>query len=641
MDDVSGSIRVVIVEDNPNDAELMLRELRRAGFDPDWQRVETEAGFSASLSPEPDLILSDYALPQFSGLKALQLLRKRGLKTPFILVSATIGEETAVAAMRQGAADYLLKDRLTRLGEAVKNALAEKRLRDERKQSEDLSRELADIIHHAHDAIIIRDFATDRITTWNSGAERLYGWSRSEALGRPLGELIFDELDTRATLLESLVTAGEFHGEIKHRTKDGREVIVHTRASLIRKDDGTPRSVLGINTDITEQKKLETHLLRAQRLESIGTLASGVAHDLNNVLAPILMGSEVLRGMTTGEDSANLLLLIEQSARRGTAIVKQVLTFARGIEGERVLIQPTHLVQEMSDIAQRTFPKSIDIRCHYAEGIWSVEGDPTQLHQVLLNLAVNARDAMPSGGLLTIAVENFQVDEHYASLTPGAKAGPHVMLRVSDTGEGMPRAVIDKIFDPFFTTKEIGKGTGLGLSTTLGIVKSHGGFISVYSEVRSGTTFKIFLPAQPTEQTSLPSDMSFESLKGNRETILVVDDEPAVLTLTKVLLEKHNYLVVPANDAPQALALFAQQMDSVTALLTDITMPYMDGTALIRAIQQMKPGLKFIASTGQGEETRAAELQSLGVTNFLTKPYDTQKLLECVHHALNPETDEP
>ena len=226
-------------------------------------------------------------------------------------------------------------------------------------------------------------------------------------------------------------------------------------------------------------------------------------------------------------------------------------------------------------------------------------------------------------------------------MTPGAKPGPHVMFRVSDTGEGMPRAVLDKIFDPFFTTKGVGKGTGLGLSTSLGIVKSHDGFVSVYSELRSGTTFKIFVPAQLSEEASTQSDISFESLRGNGESILVVDDEPGVLDLTKLALEKHNYLVVTASDGPEALALFAQQMASIDVLLTDIMMPYMDGVALIRAVQQMKPGLTFIASTGQGEETRPAELRSLGVKNVLTKPYDTQKLLECLHQALTPRADEP
>jgi nitrogen-specific signal transduction histidine kinase/ActR/RegA family two-component response regulator len=387
---------------------------------------------------------------------------------------------------------------------------------------------------------------------------------------------------------------------------------------------------------VTEQKNLETQLLRAQRLETIGTLASGVAHDLNNILTPILMGSEILHD-TINEKSEALVSLIEDSARRGVNIVKQVLTFARGVEGERVVIDPKHLINEMSDIAHQTFPKSIEIRNQYLEDVWSIQSDPTQIHQVLLNLSVNARDAMPDGGLLTIGAENFNVDEHYASMTPGAQPGPHVMLRVSDTGAGMSRAVIDRIFDPFFTTKEIGKGTGLGLSAVLGIVKSHGGFISVYSEIGKGTTFKIFLPAKMTEENSRKSETLPQTWDGNGELILVVDDEPGVLRITKIILEKHNYRVLGANDAPEAITTFAREMNSVSAVLTDIVMPSMDGVMLIRAIKKMKPAMKFIASTGQGEETCISELKSMGVVNILTKPYDTECLLKTLHDTLASE----
>jgi PAS domain S-box-containing protein len=641
VDKPTERMRVVIVEDNEDDAELMLSELRRAGFEPDWQRVKTEASLLASLNSEPQLILSAYALPQFSGLRALQLLKQRGLEIPFIFVSAEAGEETAVAAMREGAADYVLKDRLGRLGEAVQRVLEEKRRRDERKESDELARELVNIVHSAHDGIIVRDFAADRIAIWNSGAERLYGWTASEAVGQPMGKLVLAEPDTRATLLERLLAAGEFHGEIKHLTKDGREIIVDSRSTLVRNSEGLPRWILDLNTDITDQKKQETHLRRAQRLESISTLASGVADDINNILAPVLMGAEILRGMIGEKEARSIISLIEGSARRGNSIVKQLLTFARGIEGERVLVKPSHLIQEMCDIARQTFPKSIEIKCRYDEEIWSIEGDPAQLHQVLLNLSLNAHDAMPNGGLLTLTAENFQVDEHYAAMMAGATPGPHVMFCVSDTGEGMPRAVIDKIFDPFFTTKEVSNGTGLGLSTALGIVKSHGGFISVYSEIRSGSTLKVFLPAQLSEETLPETDMSFESLKGNGQAILVVDDEPAVLNLTRLVLEKHNYRVLTARSASEAVALFSQQADSVAALITDIMMAETDGIALVRAIQQIKPGLKCIASSGQGEEPRATELQSLGVVKLLSKPYDTQKLLKTVRDAVTGLSEGP
>ncbi|MDX6531501.1 MAG: hypothetical protein QOH41_3791, partial [Blastocatellia bacterium] len=345
----------------------------------------------------------------------------------------------------------------------------------ERKRTEERLREQADIIERAQDAVIMRDFTSDLITVWNSGAERLYGWSANEAIGRQMEELIFAESNDRKTLLRQLISSGEFHGEIKHRAKDGREVIVDSRATLIRNDDGTPRAVLGINTDVTEKKKVEKHLLRTQRLESIGTLASGVAHDLNNVLVPILMAVPILRNDPTPEESENFLNTIESSAARGADIVRQVLTFARGAGGDRVLLQPIYLLEEIAKIAKQTFPKTVRLRTSYAEDLRLLEGDPTQLHQVLLNLCLNARDAMPEGGTLSLTAENFDVDEQYATMTPGLKAGPHVLISVIDTGTGIAQDIVEKIFDPFFTTKETGKGTGLGLSSALGIVRSHGG----------------------------------------------------------------------------------------------------------------------------------------------------------------------
>jgi len=757
-------LRVLIVEDNATDAELVLRELRRAGFDPDWRRVDTEADYLANLNPALDIILSDYSMPQFSGLRALELLKEKKLEIPFILVSATIGEEIAVSAMRSGAADYLLKDRLTRLGQSVSHAVDQKRLLDEQKraeeamqqsehkyrhlfeslseaaflidaksrrildvnlcaekllgrtrteilgmseaelfppkqaanycakllkpgtQGEDLSdeaevqskdgtripvrvslapielygrdlvlalmaditehkraeerlREQADMLDRAHDAIIVRDFKDRRIVFWNSGAERLYGWSASEAIGQPVDELILAKPEELGSISTMLLSTGEFRGELKEITKDKRELTVEVWSTLVRNGDGTPRSVLSINNDITEQKNLESHLLRAQRLESIGTLASGVAHDLNNVLTPILMCSQVLRSELGEEDRQSALALIEESAQRGAAIVKQVLTFARGIEGERVLIKPSHLIQEIVDIARKTFPKSIEIGGRYPDDLWSIEGDPTQLHQVLLNLSVNARDAMPDGGSLLIWAENFTVDEHYASMTPDARAGEFVALRVTDTGAGMPRAVLDKIFDPFFTTKEIGKGTGLGLSTTLGIVKSHGGFISVYSEQGKGTTFKLFLPATITHEELQQPKTSVVPIQGNGELILVVDDEPNILGITKMILEKHHYDVVSASDGPEALAIFAQQMQSISLVLTDVSMPYMDGAALTRALRKMKSDLPIIASTGQGEPAGLAEFEALGVKNILAKPYNTQQLLATVHDTLQKKAE--
>jgi len=504
----------------------------------------------------------------------------------------------------------------------------------ERKRAEDRLRQQARLLDLAHDAIMVRDME-DRVEFWNHGAEELYGWTAAEAQGRKAASFLYqDEPVSTAAARAAVIENGKWTGECKHNCKNGGTITVRSRWTLVRDDLAAPKSILIINTDVTEQKKLETHLLRAQRLESMGTLANGVAHDLNNILTPILMCTEVLKGDPMEKDLPALISMIEESAKRGANVVKQVLTFARGIEGERVVIKPSHLIQEMIDIAQKTFPKMIEIAGRYPDDLWSIEGDPTQLHQVLLNLSVNARDAMPNGGFLTLGAENFNVDENYASMMPGAKPGPHVMLRVTDTGGGMPRAMIDKIFDPFFTTKEVGKGTGLGLSTTLGIVKSHSGFISVYSEPGKGTTFKVFVPAAAIQEKLAQSKTSIVPIQGNGELILVVDDEPNILGITKMILEKHKYDVVLANDGPEALAIFAQQMKSISVVLTDLSMPYMDGVALVRSLKKMRPDLTIVVSTGQGEQAGVAELQSLGVINFLTKPYDVPKLLRTVHDAL-------
>ena len=494
--------------------------------------------------------------------------------------------------------------------------------------------EQAKMLNQARDAIIIRNFEDQRITFWNAGAERLYGWSAEEAIGRPIGELIAADPGDVETYTKIIASAGQFRGDAKQCTKDGKELIVEGRATLIADSDGMPQSVLLINTDVTEHKKLEMQLLRAQRLESIGTLASGVAHDLNNILTPILICAQTLRDGLNAENRESALLVIEESAQRGASVVKQMLTFARGVQGERVLIKPSHLIHEMIDIAQRTFPKSIEITSYYPEDLWSIKGDPTQLHQMLLNISVNARDAMPAGGKLIFRLENFNVDEHYAAMTPGATPGSHVLLQISDTGSGMPRGTIDKIFDPFFTTKELGRGTGLGLSTALGIVKSHGGFISVYSEVGKGTVFKVFLPAEASDKILLPSETRVAPVKGNGELLLVVDDEENILRATKAVLEQHNYHVVSASDGVEALALFAQQMQAIRVVLTDIAMPYMDGVVLARALRKMKPDVPIIAFTGQDQEARLNELQAINVNNFLNKPFGTEKLLAAVHASI-------
>ncbi len=502
-------------------------------------------------------------------------------------------------------------------------------------QAEQTLVEQAHLLDLAQDAIMVRDM-DDRIEFWNHGAEALYGWTAVETHGRLSGNFLYTEeppdlLAARRTLLETGVWSGECH----HLTKQGGTVIVRSRWTLVRDGQGQAKSKLIINTDITEQKKIQEQFLRAQRLESIGTLASGVAHDLNNILLPIMMAAPILREEIDPTERDKFLDIVESSAQRGADIIKQVLTFARGADGDRVLLQPIYLLEEIAGIAGQTFPKSIALRTNYDEHIRSLEADPTQLHQVLLNLCINARDAMPNGGKICLGAENFDVDEHYASITPGATVGPHVMLQVTDNGNGIPKEVIDKIFDPFFTTKNIGEGTGLGLSTVAGIVKSHGGFIKLESEP-GHTSFKIFLPAKETLDTV--SALPVESIvpRGDGQTILMVDDEPSIREVAQLLLESHGYKVLVAEDGPEALALFAQQAGKVAAVVTDLAMPLMNGLMLIRALRRIEPGLKIIISTGRNDDSQEEQMATLKVDGYLMKPFTTRNLLLKLNHVLHP-----
>jgi CheY-like chemotaxis protein len=347
------------------------------------------------------------------------------------------------------------------------------------------------------------------------------------------------------------------------------------------------------------------------------------------------MSAPLLRGNLDPQDVDMLVHTIETSARRGADIVRQVLTFARGVEGERMPLQPIHLVREVERIALETFPKNISIRNGFVTDLSMIEGDVTQLHQVLLNLCLNARDSMPKGGTLTIEAEDFHVDENYAAMLPGARSGDFVRLSVRDTGSGIPRNILDHIFEPFFTTKEIGKGTGLGLSTALGIVESHGGFLNVTSDVRTGTLFEVFLPIAAGLQQQAPVEEAAVALTGNGEKILVVDDETGLRSVAEMTLQRNGYITIGAGDGAEAIAIYARQISDIDLVLTDVMMPVMDGVALIHALRRITPDVRIVASSGQGDEARRAELKALGVETLLMKPYNSPKLLTAVHGALH------
>jgi PAS domain S-box-containing protein len=494
--------------------------------------------------------------------------------------------------------------------------------------------EQAALLDEAQDAIIVRDLEGKAIF-WNKGAERMYGWTRQEVLGLNISEIIFSDPKRFAEVNALTLSQGKWSGDLQHLTKDKREISIESRWTLIRDKEERPRSVLSINTDITDRKKIEAQFMRAQRMESIGTLAGGIAHDLNNILAPIMMSIDILKTTTKHPQAKEILDTIEVSARRGADIVRQVLSFARGMEGERIEVQPKHLLKDLENIIKGTFPKGIRLKFTIPNDTWTILGDPTQVHQILLNLCVNARDAMPNGGNLTVGVENCELDEHYVAMNLQAKVGNYVRITVTDSGTGMPPDVIDKIFEPFFTTKGIDEGTGLGLSTVMAIVKSHEGTINVYSEPGRGTTFKVYLPAmevsseaqkEQTENAAMP--------RGNGEMVLVVDDEAAILTVTGKTLQAFGYRVLTATDGADALAIYLQHKDECAVVLTDMMMPVMDGPATIHALMRINPAVKIIAASGLNANGGVAKASGAGVRHFLTKPYPTGTLLKTLRAIL-------
>jgi two-component system, cell cycle sensor histidine kinase and response regulator CckA len=505
----------------------------------------------------------------------------------------------------------------------------------DRKQAEAKIREQAELINISSDAILVRDLK-HHICFWNQGAERLYGWRQDEVLDRDASELLFTEKSPDVeTALATVCTTGEWQGELHKVSKAGQQVTVESRWTLVRDEAGQPSSILSVDTDITEKKLLEAQFLRAQRLESLGTLASGVAHDLNNILTPIVAVSQLLPMRLKEPDvqSQNFLQILQNSARRGTDLVQQILAFGRGAGGQRAVIQVGHLITEIGKVARQTFPKNIELSISLTEeGLWPVAADATQIHQVLMNLFVNARDAMPQGGTLGVKAENLYIDETYARVHIDAHVGSYVVITIADTGIGIPLETIDRIFEPFFTTKALGKGTGLGLSTALGIIRSHGGFLNVYSEVNKGTRFKVYLPAEEVIQSSIPSASEF--LQGDGSCILVVDDEASIRDIAKAALENNHYQVMTAGDGVEAITLYAQHTEEIRVILLDVMMPNLDTSTTIRTLQKINPMVKIVLMSGLDANGEVGKSRELGIQAFIAKPFTIQDLLRTLRNII-------
>ncbi len=488
------------------------------------------------------------------------------------------------------------------------------------------------------DAIWDLDLASNTLW-WGDSLQTLFGYDAAE-FGDSLDSWVRAiHPEDRDRVVRSLETARAearetWREEYRFRRRDGSYATVLDRGRLVRDASGRPTRMVGGMTDVTEQTRLQNQNLRAQRLESIGTLAGGIAHDLNNMLAPIFLALELLRMQAMPGSAGRYLDTIETSARRSADLVRQVLTFARGVEGQKAPIQIRHLLKEAARFAGETFPRNLRIQIEAPADLWTVQADATQVNQVLLNLALNARDAMPEGGQLDFSAENLQLDESLVASHPGARPGPYVVVTVSDTGVGIPPEHQERIFEPFFTTKEVGKGTGLGLATAHAIIREHGGFMSIRSSPGTGSSFSVFLPATPGLSPSFASPQGGSSTRGNGQTILVIDDEPALREITRHTLETNGYHVLTAADGAEGVALYAQNRDNIALVITDMAMPVMDGAATIVALHRINERLPIIATSGHEPGRRLGRAAQSRVSQFLAKPFTASQLLLAVRDAL-------
>ena len=507
-----------------------------------------------------------------------------------------------------------------------------------RHRAEQRLREQADILSKASNAIIITDLE-DRVTFWNRGAERVYGWTSAEAVGRFAEDLFPPEDHPELNgALQASFDERDQSAEVRLHHKDGQPLIIEASATIIRDDMGQPKARLIVSSDLTAKRKLEEQFFRAQRLESVGMLAAGIAHDLNNVLAPILLAAPMLRENATVPGDLRMIDVLEKSAERGAALVRQILSFAHGADGAHQLIQVKHLLRDLANFIDQTFPKSIQLREFIPTDLWPIKGNATQIHQVLLNLCVNARDAMPQGGTLTLRAENSTVDEVAAQAIDGARAGSYLVLHVEDTGTGIPLNMLERIWEPFFTTKAAGKGTGLGLSTVRGIAENHGGFVTLRTVQNTGTTFRVYLPAAEVAiAKSLTADAPPPAPRGQGQLVLIVDDEPSIRKVATSMLVSHGYRVLSAADGSEAVSLFVPRSATIRVVITDLNMPNLDGSALAAVVHRLNPETKIVAISGLALNNSDTARMQPAADAFLQKPFKPEDLLNIVHDLLkNP-----
>jgi PAS domain S-box-containing protein len=637
-------IRILHLEDDPADVELVQAKLEEAGLSIQITRVETRGEFDEALRQDKyDIILADYRLPMYDGMSALHLVQELCPDVPFIFVSGTIGEEEAIEGLTKGAIDYVLKQNLLRLGSAVKRALNEAENRREREQVQRALQEseefLNNIVENIPNMIFVKDAEKLRFVRFNKAGEQLLGYSQEEMLGKtdydffPKEEADFFTAKDREVLsTKKLVDIPE--ELIKNRDNDER--ILHTKKIPIMHKTGTPQYLLGISEDITVNKKLEKQLRQAQKMEAVGQLAGGVAHDFNNMLGVIIGHTELaMDRLDPSHELFGDLQEILKAAKYSSDLTRQLLAFARKQTISPRVLDLNETIEGILKILRRLIGEDIDLSWLPGARVWPVKMDPSQIDQILANLCVNARDAIAGVGKVSIETHTITFDEVYCADHPGFIPGEYVLLAVSDNGCGIDKETLDKLFEPFFTTKGMGKGTGLGLSTVYGIVKQNNGFINVYSEPRLGTTFKIYLPRHAAKADQMPKERPSAPAARGHETILLAEDDPALLKLTRTILERLGYQVLAASNPGEAVRVAKEYTGEIHLLITDVVMPEMNGRDLTKNLIALYPGLKHLFMSGYTGSVIAHHGVLDEGENFIQKPFSMQALAAKVREVLD------
>ncbi len=640
-------LRVLIVDDSEDDFELLLRELRKGGYEPEALRVDTTEKMLKAVESPWDVIISDYSMPNCSLFVALDIAQMYGLDAPFIIASGAIGEETAVRAMKAGAHDFVMKDRLARLVPVIERELREAQVRRDRRiaaQEIQQTRQYLAGVFNSLPSMLIAVTGQGCVTQWNSAAERYSGIPAGQAIGRDIAEVLPWFFEFRGHFSGVAAT----HAPSRFKTAQVCSIgNVYFDVTLMPLDLDHSSDILLRLDDVTELELKNQQLRQAQKMEIVGMLAGGLAHDFNNVLCGITGSLSVLRskiGMAeavTAEQTELFLDLMQNAGTRAVNLVKQLLSLSRKKECLVVHFDLNRAIRQAVDLCHNTFEKCVEIRLQLQEKKAMLSADPTQIEQVILNLLVNAYHAMtimrPQGqqphGVLSVWLGRPGPDESFLPPDALVNAGGFWKLSVSDTGIGMENAVQEKIFDPFFTTKKADHGTGLGLAMVAAIVKQHGGFINVVSEAGAGTTFNVYLPAADKEAPA-PALQSVEYTPRGEGLVLIADDELIARQVLKMILESCGYGVLSAEDGQQALELFRANRDEVKAVLLDLIMPRLSSKDTYLAIREIDPRVPVIIISGVVDDKRIDELFGLGIRGFLEKPLTINRVGLMVHKAL-------